>query len=251
VIDNIFYRSLSRTLWSPGIFLLAFVPCLILLKKADKIIKYIFIYVLAVILVYAIIPDEERNLRYVACILPCLFIAGAYTVYRLLYDYEAIAKYIKILIILSAFFNIIPIAKWTYAGLPIILKMESKTEYLDRREKFGSAIEYVNKNLGDDDKIFSVEQRTFYYDKPYTTLKIIKDLIFTDPNTKEIIGDISKIIERLKSEKVTHLLANENYANTGFGYLPKELEQFLIPIYNKNRVYVYKFNFPNNTSINK
>ncbi len=251
LIDNIFYRSMSGTLWSPGIFLLAFLPCLILLKKVDRIVKYSLIYPFVVILIYAIIPEKERNLRYISCILPCLFISGAYTVYRLLNDYESIKKYIKILVVLSAFFNIIPVAKWTYAGLPIIFKMEDKTEYLDRRTRIGSAFKYVNENLSDDDKIFSAEQRTFYYDKPYITIQTIKDLIYTDPDTKEVFGDIPKIIQRLKSEKVTHLLANENYSNTGFGYLPKELAQFLIPIYSSNRVYVYKFNFLDNDLNNK
>ena len=195
-------------------------------------------------------PEYHRSIRFIGCILPAVFISCSYIVYRLLNDYESIAKYIKVLIVLSVFFNIIPISKWTYASLPIVFKVENKIEYLDRRIKIGSALEYVNKNLNDNDRILSLEQRVFYFEKPYTTILTIIDLILKDSMMDEPHCDISKLIERLKSEKITHLFSNNNYINTGYGYLPKELIQYLELVYSKNLVYVYKINFPNNVPTN-
>ncbi|HGE71944.1 TPA: hypothetical protein ENX78_13965 [Candidatus Poribacteria bacterium] len=250
LIGNLFYRSPSGSLWSPGIFMMAFLPCLIFLRKTDRIIKYMLIYSIVVISVSAILPYPSRNIRLIGCILPVVFISCSYIVYRLLNDYESIAKYIKVLIVISVLFNIIPVVKWTYAGLPIVFKMENKIEYLDRRIKIGSALEYVNKNLSDNDRILSLEQRVFYFEKPYTTILTIIDLILKDSMMDEPRCDISKLIERLKSEKITHLFSNDNYVNTGYGYLPKDLMPYLELIYSKNLVYVYKINLPNNVPTN-
>jgi hypothetical protein len=217
-----------------GIFMLAFIPCLALLKNIDKNVKYMLIYSIGGALLFTILMSKDsRQARFLAPVLPCLFIVGAYTAYRLMNDYKVLSKYIQIIIILSIFFNVIPIAKRAYDGLPVVFGMETKEHYMDRKIYIYSAVEYANKNLSDNDKLLTIDPRGYYFDKPYATKKTIGD----------VIDNMPKLLERLKAERITHLFCNENYSNTGYQLLPKELKSYIKLIYRKNNVYLYKFDF--------
>jgi hypothetical protein len=111
--------------------------------------------------------------------------------------------------------------------------IETKESYLDRRTYIYSAVQYANNNLADTDRVLSMDYRGYYFDKPYATIHTIKD----------VINDTPKLIERIKSEGITHLFTNENYDNTGYKPLPDELRKSLKLVYTKNNVYLYKFDF--------
>ena len=248
LIDYVFERSASKTLWSPGIFIMAFVPCLVFLKNVDKKIKYALIYSIMIILFQAVISQKFRFIRYMAPALIWLFICGSYTAYRLMKEFKALNKIIQVLIILSVSFNIIPIAKWTYQSLPVTFGMETKEDYIDRRIRIYSVIDYANKNLDENAKIFITDRRGYYFDKPYVT----KTVIFDNPlaakyKINDADEDIPRLLRKLKQKGVTHLFCNGNYPNTSFEIMPEELKEYMKLVYSKGRVSLYEFVFPTNS----
>ena len=92
-----------------------------------------------------------------------------------------------------------------------------------------------------------MDSRGYYFDKPYIKKYVIfdnpyaKKYIITDPNK-----DMPKLLEKLKSQGVTHWFCNENFSNTGSNLMPKELMAYTKLVYRKNKVYLYEFVFPTN-----
>jgi 4-amino-4-deoxy-L-arabinose transferase-like glycosyltransferase len=228
----LFDRSLSRILWGVGTFILAFVPCLALVKGIDKSIKLILIYSVSGLLLFSIISNI---VRFSVPVYASLSIVGAYTVYWLLSNYKSLTKFIQIIILAFFLLNIIPLANLTFKVLPVISGLETKEHYLNRMIRIYDVIEYINNNLDNDVKILNMDSRGYYFEKPYVNI-----LTFSD-----VYKSMPELLERLKKEKVTHLFCNENYSNTGYSPLPKELKSHIKLIYSSNRTYLYRFDWYN------
>ena len=233
LIEMLFRRTYSGTLWGIGPFILAFVPCLALVRGVDKAIKLILIYSVSGLFLFSIMSEE---VRLSVSLFASLSIAGAYAVFWLLDNYKPLVKFIRIIILACFLLNIIPLANLTFKALPVVSGLETKEHYLNRMIRMYDVVEYANNNLGDDVKILSMDSRGYYFDKPYITTNIA---------TNDVIESMPDLLEILKKEKVTHLFCNENYSNTGYRPLPEDLRSHIKLIYSNNNCYLYELDWYN------
>ncbi|MDQ1318000.1 MAG: 2 protein [Candidatus Poribacteria bacterium] len=230
-IDMLFHRSLSKTLWGVGPFILAFVP-LALVKGMDKTIKLILIYSISGLFLFSIL-SHQHHVRFALPMFASLSVIGAYSVFGLLEKYKPLVRFIQIIILAIFLLNIIPLAKYTLNALPVVIGSETKEHYLNRVIRLYDVVEYANNNIGNDVKILSMDLRVYYFDKPYATIYTIIDVYKSKPD----------LLQRLRTENITHLLCNENYSNTGYYSIPEDLRSYIQLKYTNNNTYLYKLDW--------
>ncbi len=231
----------SMKRWCIGAFVLAFVPCLALEKKSlNKRIKYLLVYSITGLVLHYCVDKPTiigvSDARTAAPVYTGLFISGAYSVYWLMNNFLSLKRYVQGVIILSSVFNII-LSYYTSSvdRLPVIIGIETRDEYLERKTgRIYSVIKYANENLGDNVKILAMDPRVYHFDKPYITMRY------------RGIEKVSELVERLKADGITHIFFNNNATNTGFFSLPDGLKAYMEPLQSKNNVYLYKFKWADN-----
>ena len=230
--------------WIVGPFFLAFVPCLGLMKGVSKTVKYLLIYSIGGLIVGSIFTTSSR---YMIPVYSSFFIIGAYAAYRLIDSYKPFNKVVPVIILASLLFNIIPVAGLAYIRLPVAIGIETKEQYLSRRIGMYDVAQYINRNLGDDVKILTMDPRGYYLNKPYIMGTRGRQGYLRYDN----IHNVSQVLDMLKKHKITHLLINEVLIKGGpdiekfYLSIPQdlhlsELKSHMTLVYSKNDVYLYK-----------
>jgi len=228
--------------WLTGAFFLAFAPCLLLIKRVDRNVKYILAYSLGGLILYSFLTTSPRL---AIPVFAGLFIAGAYAAYRLLDSDRILKVAVQIVIVASLLFNIVIPVKETSIRLPVVIGSETREQYLDRRLYIYNVIEYANRNLGDDVRILTMDPRGYYLDKPYITgTPIFQGFIRYDG-----IKDVSQLLDMFKRYGITHLLLDQ-----GYGWkIPflDDLKSHMTLLYSRNDVYLYRLPSTNGTKMMK
>jgi hypothetical protein len=229
ILLNAFFLDIRY--WLVGQFILAFLPILAIMKKNKNII-YLIIYSFILLILYSIVTNQARL---AIPVFAGLFIASAYSAYRILDNNVILKNVIQVIIIVSLFFNMIPLFQDVSEKYKVAIGLETREQYLERRVDVYSAIDFANRNLGDGAKIMTMDSRGYHLDKPYLVgAKLFQGYIRFDE-----INDLSQLSNMLQSYGITHILTQED---TGKSVIPfwDKLKLNMTLLYSKNGYYLYK-----------
>jgi hypothetical protein len=217
--------------WLVGQFILAFLPILSIMKKNKNVI-YLLIYSFILLILYSIVTNQTRL---AIPVFAGLFIASAYSAYRILDSNIILKNVIQIIIIISLFFNMIPLVQDVSEKYKVAIGLETREQYLERRVNVYSAIDFANRNLGDDVKIMTMDSRGYHFDKPY----LVGAKLYQGYITFSGINDLHQLLSMFQSYGITHILTQED---TGKSEIPfwNKLKTDMTLLYFKNGYYLYK-----------
>ncbi|MGB9597703.1 MAG: ArnT family glycosyltransferase, partial [Candidatus Poribacteria bacterium] len=218
--------------WSLGVFFLMSIPLLLMIKRMNKSIKYGLLYSAVIFILYSVVTDQPRL---IVPAFPFLFISASYAFHWAFEKNGSFAKILQIVVIIALLPNIISIARASSLKYPVVMGLVSREQYLSNWVDIYDTIQYVNKNLGDDVRILTIDPRGYYFDKPYIVgLQITQGFIRFDgiKNEKEMMN-------LLKTYGITHLLI-KNKSSMTIPYIDKLIPRLKV-IYSDEDVYLFAF----------
>jgi hypothetical protein len=169
-----------------------------------------------------------------------IFIASAYSTYQVIDKISIMKNFIQVIIITSFFFNMTLLTQNVSEKFPVVIGLETREQYLDRRVNLYSTIDYANRNLGNSVKILTMDPRGYHFDKPYVVgAKVFQGYIRFDE-----INDISQLLSMLRSHGITHILLKEDTDKSVFIFWD-ELKSYMTLLYSRNGYQLYKLIFSN------
>lgn len=237
----VYFRKLFFALWKLTVnyerdgraspLFLTFIPFLFLVKG-----NYWIKIILTISLVYIGIFSFFEILfsRYILPIMPFLSLVSAYIVSRLLARDYKVFRLLKLYLIFTFVFNL----GLSVYNHPVDIKYLAgkieREQYLDLRVNCFSAMEYINKNIKTGKILLLGETRSYYLEREYLLGKKL--------------GGVQRdsILEKLKGERITHILAS-NYMIYGHpGYkrpLDIKAQEILDEIKDKKKIIYEKSGF--------
>jgi len=217
-----------------GFVFLAFLPLLIIPRfRRHGVIKVVLFFSLLYFAFWAWCFPYKRGL---ISVLPLLSIAVSYVVVKMMHLNTFFEKIFSILVVLAFVFQIFYLApeglSKVYQRMLVFTGLESQEAYILRNQETYPAFKYINENLPAEAKVWILnENRTFYCDRQYVTrAPIVYD-------TK----DTGKVLTKLKSSGITHLVFKTNVRRHHYERLPGEFkEDHLALFYNEHPFQVFK-----------
>ncbi len=164
-------------------------------NKEKKILKFLaipfFVY-------YTFWFTGYQQSRYVLPIMSLLLIPSSYIFWELIkLRFSKFIGYFLMVIILL--FSISYSFVFNSKSFPVVAKIETRNEYLNKRVSYFADMQWVNQNLDEDSKILFCNLKPFYLDHDYLILA---------PNI--FLHDINQMNENefynfLKNQKITHI----------------------------------------------
>ncbi|NQT00207.1 MAG: glycosyltransferase family 39 protein, partial [Candidatus Omnitrophica bacterium] len=246
------FRGVAPWDQASGPVYLMFIPCLLFLRGVDKRIKYLLLFVAGYALVWMAMPIQFS--RY---FLPCsaaLSIVAGYAISRVAEGDWAIRRVALAFVMVVFCFNAMLLLAKHHFRIPVVLGIETRQSFLTKRVDSYKAIEYINSNLSDSEKVLLFEPRSYYVQRPY---------IKGDPQFQMMLdyttfSDADDLLRELKQLGITHLLLNSNLLNSfsaeaiegmrpSYDALHRLLNQSLYEqlelLHTSNNTFVYRINF--------
>jgi len=220
--------------WLLGPFAMTFVPLLAILKNIPRIIKYLLAYSFGLLILYSIVTDQTRLAM---PIFTGLFIVGSYSAYQVFDKLNSIKRLIQAIIIISFLVNMIPLWQDVSKKAPVAFGLETRGQYLERRVDIYGAIDYANRNLGNNVKILTMDARGYHFDKPY----IVGAKLFQGYIRFDEINDLTQLLNMLKSYGITHILSKDSSDKSIIPFWDK-LKARMTLLYTNNGNQLYKLN---------
>jgi 4-amino-4-deoxy-L-arabinose transferase-like glycosyltransferase len=236
-----------------GPLYLMFIPCLWALTKIERRIKYLLIYSLGYIGVWMFM-SAQNNRHFLPCF-ALLSIVVTYAIDRLTAQDKFMRQIILAAVGMILCVNLLLLLGQTYFRIPAALGLQSREDFLSKRVNSYEAIEYINHNLSDSEKVLLLEPRGYYCDRPY---------IRGGPQFQTIIDYTSfansgQMLNRLRQLKITHILLNKALMEEYLMHIDRRLrgayaallrlnqegvlKEELKLIYSKNDTYLYEINY--------
>jgi 4-amino-4-deoxy-L-arabinose transferase-like glycosyltransferase len=253
-----------------GIIFLLGLPCIFLIKKIPLFIRYLFFFSGSVFLLWILLLPWL--LRYAFPMFPSLSILVAYIFYQLS-EYSRGRKWIITGISTILIYNLFLF----YSEMVSVLHPfsyffgnQSKEEFLvSHGINYYPVIQWANKTIPTNSKILFVgELRGYYCERDYLLHVGIENTDESKLILRNLIKEsksIDELLHKLKKLEITHILINftemsrlaKNYfsLNSDFDFTDNEknalvqdfFSDYLTPLASKNKVTLYKINYPEDT----
>ncbi len=192
-----------------GPLFLMLVPCVLLISNRCELRPLL----LAALLYGACCVMLRQNVRFLFPLVPILSLVAAAVLHDIAHwdpgpRRIAWGTCAVILLLLT----LIPVARVRPAAA-VAMGVESREAFLARREPTFVAADWMNRNLPDDARVLSQEQRAFYFDSKLTRENIYRR---NSGYHRSASGTSEPPEKRLKAEGFTHLFLAEK--STGDGY---------------------------------
>ncbi|MFN3551155.1 MAG: hypothetical protein ACK4WJ_05055, partial [Endomicrobiia bacterium] len=213
--------QLQQESYPGGVFLL-FLPLLFVFRNVDKKIKFLSIYVIICLTLWAIIG--RFYLRYFIPVLSVIAVIYSYFITENTFPQQfKNLVYLLLVFIISSNINFaMRILYFTQTPAHFVFSNMSVKEYLStQRPSYPSPYyqiaEWVNKNLPVDSKILLLgETRGLFFERKYLTHGVLE----YSPLVKMLkkVNSAQQLYEEFKKEKITHILLNVPEAKRLNGY---------------------------------
>ncbi len=228
-----FKASVFNGVLSP--LFLAFLPLLIFLRPLPENFKKLFAFAAGFLALWFV---NFQDARFLFPILALLSIPAAY-VYEKLRNQSLLGPALRLALLGMLAFCFIFMTVYKYQSLGVPLGFESEYEYLMRTQSNFGALDWANRNLPPQSKLFLFNDIQGYYsDLPY------EYFVYWDYST---LPDADSYYAKLKALGITHLVYNNQnqLADNEIGYRQSSLTSALLKkhgtlVYSYNRVDVYE-----------
>jgi hypothetical protein len=200
---------------SPGPFLLALLPLLVLARPLPR---WCAAYLLAALGFLAIWAALTQQVRYLLPLFPALGLAAAYAGERVPFARAgrySVYGFVALMLLLTAIRGLL----YVQPMIPVALGVASPQDYLSKTFQLEPAVRWVNETLPPDAKILLLEEtRGFYFDRAY---------MWGNPGHHTLIPWDSfdtpeKMADWLRDKGFTHVLLNFLWMRKGWGSSPWE-----------------------------